>query len=190
MFSEQRNMALKGQSPKYVDIGALRSLSPAGQTNSQVDASQRKFAKPELAYGLAKGGQTDSQVDASQRKFAKPELANGLVKGGQMDSQISSQVEKSRQFHAYYWLMCFYNNRLLAINLCGLAVGGRTVKTLRPLASKFELAVASRCKSTRVGGQTKRKFNASPKLASTCESVRPELYRQFSFVVVVVVVLY
>ena len=27
-------------------------------------ASQRKFAKPELAYGLAKGGQTDSQVDS------------------------------------------------------------------------------------------------------------------------------
>ena len=27
-----------------------------------VDASQRKFAKPELAHGLAKGGQTDSQV--------------------------------------------------------------------------------------------------------------------------------
>ena len=32
----------------------------AGQTDSQVDASQRKFAKPELAYGLAKGDQTDS----------------------------------------------------------------------------------------------------------------------------------
>ena len=65
MFSEPRNMTVKGQLPKYVDIGALRSLSPAGQTNSQVDASQRKFAKPELAYGLAKGGQTDSQVNAS-----------------------------------------------------------------------------------------------------------------------------
>ena len=39
----------------------LDTLSP-GQTDSQVDASQRKFAKPELAYGLAKGGQTDSQV--------------------------------------------------------------------------------------------------------------------------------
>ena len=39
-------------------------LSP-GQTDSQVDASQRKFAKSELAYGLAKGGQTDSQVNAS-----------------------------------------------------------------------------------------------------------------------------
>ena len=36
-------------------------LSP-GQTGSQVDASQRKFAKPELAYGLAMGGQTDSIV--------------------------------------------------------------------------------------------------------------------------------
>ena len=29
-------------------------------------ASQRKFAKPELAYGLAMGGQTDSQVHAKK----------------------------------------------------------------------------------------------------------------------------
>ena len=36
-----------------------------GQTDSQVNC---KFAKPELAYGLATGGQTDSQVHAS-RKF-------------------------------------------------------------------------------------------------------------------------
>ena len=34
----------------------------------QIDASQRKFEKPELAYGLAMGGQTDSQV-AKSRKF-------------------------------------------------------------------------------------------------------------------------
>ena len=34
---------------------AWLGLSP-GQTDSQVDASQRKFAKAELAYGLAKGG--------------------------------------------------------------------------------------------------------------------------------------
>ena len=42
-------------------------------------------------------GQTDSQVDACQRKFVKPELA----KGGQTDSQVGSQVTKSRKFHAY-----------------------------------------------------------------------------------------
>ena len=53
----------------------------------------------------------DSQVNASQRKFAKPELANGLAKGGQTDSQVGSQVAKSRKFHAYHWLMRFYNNR-------------------------------------------------------------------------------
>ena len=48
-------------------------------------------------------GQTDSQVDPSQRKFAKPELAYGLVMGGQTDSQVGSQVTKSRKFHAYHW---------------------------------------------------------------------------------------
>ena len=45
------------------------------------------------------------------------------------------QVVKSRTFHAYHWLMRFYNNRLLAINLCRLALGGQTVKNLRLPAS-------------------------------------------------------
>ena len=43
-------------------------------------------------------GQTDSQVDASQRKFAKPELAIRLAMGsGQTDSQVGSQVHASRR---------------------------------------------------------------------------------------------
>ena len=70
-----------------------------------------------------------------QRKFAKPELAYGLAKGGQTDSQVAKRCK----FHAYHWLMRFYNNRLLAINLCRLALGGQTVRNLRLLASKFEL---------------------------------------------------
>ena len=94
-------------------------------------------------------GQTDLQVDASQHKFAKPELAYRLAKGGQMDSQVGSQVTKSRKFHAYHWLIRFYNNRLLAINLCRLALGGQTVKNLHLLASKFELD-QSQCKPMQV----------------------------------------
>ena len=47
----------------------------------------------------------DSQVDASQRKFAKPEeLAYGLAKGGPngFTSQLASSLKsKSRKFHAY-----------------------------------------------------------------------------------------
>ena len=39
---------------------------------------------------------------ASQRKFAKPELAYGLAKGGQTDSQVGLQVAKNRKFHAYH----------------------------------------------------------------------------------------
>ena len=46
-----------------VEAISLYDLSP-GHTDSQVDASQRKFAKAGLAYGLAKGGQTDSQVSS------------------------------------------------------------------------------------------------------------------------------
>ena len=48
---------------------------------------------------------TDAQVDESQRKFAKPEPAYGLAMGGQTDSQVGSQVHASRKFHAYtFWL--------------------------------------------------------------------------------------
>ena len=43
-------------------VSRLFSDSTPDQTDSQVDASQRKFAKPELAYGLAMGGETDAQV--------------------------------------------------------------------------------------------------------------------------------
>ena len=85
----------------------------------------------------------------SQSKFAKPELVYGLAKGGQTDSQVGLQVAKSHKFHAYLWLMCFYNNRLLAINLCRFALGGQTVKNLHLLASKFELNQSQR-KSTQV----------------------------------------
>ena len=42
---------------------SLLALSPR-PTDSQVDESQRKFAKPEPTNGLAMGGQTDSQVDS------------------------------------------------------------------------------------------------------------------------------
>ena len=48
--------------------------------------------------------QTDSQVDASRRKFAKPKLAYGLAKGGRTDSQVAHnfmQVARGRKFHAY-----------------------------------------------------------------------------------------
>ena len=76
---------------------------------------------------------------ASRRKFGKPELACGLAMGGQTDSQVGSQVVKSRKFHTY------------TDDLCRLALGGQTVKNLRPLAYEFEL------------DQSQRK--------STCESV-------------------
>ena len=129
--------------------------------------------KTSCCLGMLSPGQTDSQADTSQCKFPKPELVCRLVRGGQTDSQVGSQVAKSRKFLAYNWLMHFYNNRLLAINLCRLALGGQTVKNLRLLASKFELNQSQR-KSSQVDasrGQTKRKLNASPKLASTYESI-------------------
>ena len=58
-----------------------------------------------------------------------------------------------------------------------LALGGQTEKNLRLLASKFELD-QSQCKSTQVVASRCKwmaKRSVSPKLASTCESVRPGL---------------
>ena len=122
-------------------------------------------------------GQTDSQVDASRPKFAKPELAYGLTcEGWPNDTQVGLQVAKKRKFHAYHWLISLYNNRLLAINLCRLALGGQTMKNLRRLACKFELDQSQR-KSTQVGGQTTCKLNASQKLGSTCVDLRVHLAR-------------
>ena len=53
---------------KYtVSFRSFSYLSP-GQTDSQVDASRPKFAKPELAYGLAKGGQTTRKSACKSQK--------------------------------------------------------------------------------------------------------------------------
>ena len=134
-------------------------------------------------------------MDASQRKFAKPELAYcmDLRRGAKRIRKSACKSQKCRKFHAYHWLMCFYNNRLLAINLCRLALGGQTVKILRLLASKFELDQSQRKSAMQVHAsgwpsEIERKLNASPKLASTCESVWPglncynlkKLYTKFS----------
>ena len=95
-----------------------------------------------------------------QRKFANSELAYGIAKGGQTDSQVGSQVASLKKPLISRISLRFYNNRLLAINLiCRLALGGQTVKNLRPNLSSTKVH-ASRCKSTQVGGQTKRKLNA------------------------------
>ena len=98
--------------------------------------------------------------------------------------QVGSQVAKYCKFRAYNWLMRFYNNRLLAINSCRLALGGQTVKScvyLRPNLSSTKVN-ASPCKSSQVDASRHKwvaKRNASPKLASTCESVWPGLYYDF-----------
>ena len=45
-----------------------------GQTDSQVDASQRKFAKQELAYRLVMGGQTDCKSASSHKSQKRPKF--------------------------------------------------------------------------------------------------------------------
>ena len=61
--------------------------------------------------------------------------------------------------------MRFYNNRLLAINLCRLSLGGQTVKNLRLLASKFELD-QSQHKSTQVVASRRKEVQNLRRLAS------------------------
>ena len=85
---------------------------------------------------LAKRTHKSTQVNASLQnqnlRTDCEEWPNGFA------SRLASR-KKTRKFHAYHWLMRFYNNRLLAINLYRLALRGRTVKNLRLLTSKFEL---------------------------------------------------
>ena len=54
------------------------------------------------------------------------------------------QVGESHKFHAYHWLMHFYSNRLLAINLCRLVLGGQTVKKLCPNLSSTKVNTSPR----------------------------------------------
>ena len=73
--------------------------------------------------------------------------------------------------------------KCLAINLCRLALGGQTVKNLLRLVYEFEL---DRCKSTQIGGQTKRnetktKRNETQVLhkLKTCVDLRVRLARAY-----------
>ena len=101
---------------------------------------------------------------ASRRKFPKAELDRTRTEQRQTDSQVA----KSRKFHAYHWLIRFYNNRLLAINLCRFALGGQTVKIfLRPNLSSTKFNT-SRCRSNQT--QIERKYK-------TCVDLRVRLAR-------------
>ena len=111
----------------------------------------------------------DSQVNASQRKFAKRELASFFTNcdgrphgftASRLASSRKSQKEKKAVNFTHIQLAC---DQLVSTDPCRLALGGPTVKNLRYLACEFELdqnqrkAHASRC-------QTKRKLNASSTL--------------------------
>ena len=93
-------------------------------------------------------GQTDSQVNASQCKsmqVCKTRTCVLTCKGWPNGFASWLQVAKKLKFHAYHWLMHFYNNRfILAIDLCRLVLGGQTAKNLCRLASKFELNQSQR----------------------------------------------
>ena len=67
-------------------------------------------------------GQMDSQVNASQRKIANQNLRTDLRRMAKRIRKSARKSQKNCKFHAH-WLMRFYNNRLLAINLCQLALG-------------------------------------------------------------------
>ena len=94
-------------------------------------------------------GQTDSQVDAS---LQKQNLRTDLRK-------VAKRIRKSARQTGWP------NGKEFASTFVQIWA--------RPKSTQVD---TSRHKPTQVGGQTKRKLNASPKLASTCESVWPGLY--------------
>ena len=98
--------------------------------------------------------------NASRRKFAKPELAYGLAMGGQTDSHVGSQVHasrKSRRFHAYAvysWLAILK----LLTSCVGWPNGEKVASICVRIWSRPKLTQVHTIKSTQVGGQTKRKL--------------------------------
>ena len=137
---------------------------------------------------MISSGQTDSQVNASQHTSLQNQnfvwTCEGWPNG--FASRLTSQ--KNDKFHAYHWLMRFYNNRLLAINLCRLALGGQMARNLHLLVSKFELdqsprkstqVVACPFKSMQVGGQMKYKLNVSQTCIDWLASLFGQGFRKY-----------
>ena len=89
--------------------------------------------------------------------------------GGQTGSQVGSQLSSRKS----YKVIIFVH-----INMACVDLSGQTVKNVvrvpfvrkRTFTNEYELDQSQR-KSTQVGGQTKRKLYASPKLALTCEGL-------------------
>ena len=96
-------------------------------------------------------------------------LAYGLAKGGQTGLQVSSQAVKSRKFHAYHWLMHFYNNRLLVSTCAGWP-------NSKKLASKFELD-QSQCKSSQVNTSGWPNETQVEHKSKTCVNLKESLAR-------------
>ena len=90
----------------------------------------------------------------------------GCVKGPTSSpgpSAFEAPVTESRKFHAWSWLMRFYNNRLLANNL-------------RLLASKFELDPSQR-KSAQVDASGWPNETQVEHKSKTCVDLRVRLAR-------------
>ena len=89
-----------------------------------------------LANELVKiAGQTDSQVDTSLARYLCIVLWRLPAKRNRKSARTFTQIVKGRKFQAY------------TVDLCRLALVGRTVKNVRRLAYEFELD-PSQCKST------------------------------------------
>ena len=67
----------------------------------QVDASQRKFAKPELAYGRAMGGQTNSQVGSRVHASCKKVVNFTLIPA--YEFELDRRQHQSTQVDTSEW---------------------------------------------------------------------------------------
>ena len=106
------------------------------------------------------------QIDASQRKFEKPELAYVLAMGGQTDSQVGSkftQVAKSRTFHVYT-----DDLRSACVDLRWVAKRLKTFVDLRTNLSSTTVNTSHR-KSTRVkASERPNETQVEGKKSKTC----------------------
>ena len=156
LASNRNEVCLELQSRSCGHRGFFRTSKLEDQTDSQVHTSRRKFAKPELRR-VAKRTHKSTQV-CKTRTWGAVRTYEGWPNGFASRLGSSRRSQKVVNFTESY-------NTITCNQLVSTCVGWPNDEKLAWICARIE--------STHVGGQTKRKMNATRKLALTCESVWP-----------------
>ena len=143
-----------------------RAELPGVNINTGAHSINIERASPRGRHGLKKRTRRSTQVCKARTCVRTCE---GWPNGFASRLASSRKSQTGLKFHAH-----IVDLRSTCVDLRWVAKRWKTCVDLRTSLSSTKVN-ASRRKSTQVGSQTKRKLNASQKLASTCESVWPRL---------------